>query len=358
MTILARVVVRRHLFLLGIVAGVALGGALFVELFDRLDDFLEAGVPLHRMGIYALCRLPFLLGQLLPGAVLVATAVQLALMERARELVALRAAAIAPWRVERIILVYAALLGLGHFLLTQGVGVAGHRQAERIWNEEVRGRRAVSRALHNVWLRDGLHVVQVERLLPAARVGEGVRVYLLDAANQLARILVAEAVDAQPGQWRLSRVRVVELATLTEERHEHLDLPVQLDPQSFLTIDPKASLESVPFWRLGEEIERLRQSGTGVDRLETAWNMKFAQSASVPVMAAVAVGVAGWVASPYAVVAWGMVVAFGYYGLFVAFSSAGQQGLLPPALGAWAAGGLVALVAMGMATVRRLREGW
>lgn len=356
MTVLARLLVRRNLFLLAVVAGIGLGGALFVEVFDRLDDFLEAQVPVRSLGFYVLCRAPFLLAQILPGAVLVATAVQLTLMARARELVALRAAAIAPWRWERIMLLWAMALGVAHLALAQGVGVAGHREAERIWNEEVRGRRLVSRALTDVWFREGQVIVWVRRLLPAAGVGEGVQVFLLDAAGQPVRLLHAEAVDAQPGAWRLSRVRSVEVAGLTQEEQATLVLPVALDPRSFLTMDPKASLESVPLWRLQEEIGRLRGSGASVERLETAWHMKFAQSAAVPVMAVVALGVAGWVASPYAAVTLGLVLSFAYYGLVVAFSSAAQQGLLPPAVGAWMANAVVAALAAVVAAVRRLRE--
>jgi len=357
MTVLAQLLVRRNLFLLALVLGIGLGVYLFVEVFDRLDNFLEAGVPLRFLGLYVLYRSPFILAQIFPGAVVVAVGVQMALMGRARELIALRAAAVSPWNWERVFLVYATCLAIGHFLLSQGVGVVGHGLAERIWNEEVRGRNLEQRSLADVWFREKQAVVWVQRLFPVTRRGEGVRVYVMDDAGHPQRIVDAAAADAQPGAWRLSGVREVDVSRLTETHRETMTLPLAMDPQSFVTMDPKASLESVSLWRLGEEIERLRQSGAGVERLETAWHMKLAQSVAIPVMAMVALAVAGAVRSPYAVVALGLVASFGYYGLFVIFSSAGQQGLVPPLVGAWAANALVAALVLVAAAARRLWRG-
>jgi lipopolysaccharide export system permease protein len=56
-------------------------------------------------------------------------------------------------------------------------------------------------------------------------------------------------------------------------------------------------------------------------------------------------------------VALGLVASFGYYGLFVIFSSAGQQGLVPPLVGAWAANALVAALVLVAAAARRLWRG-
>ncbi|BDV01231.1 permease [Thermodesulfomicrobium sp. WS] len=357
MTVLARLLVRRNLFLLALVLGIGLGVYLFVEVFDRLDNFLEAGVSLRLLGLYVLYRCPFVLAQIFPGAFVVAVGVQMALMGRARELIALRAAAVAPWSWQRIFLVYATVVAIGHFLLSQGLGVVGHGLAERIWNEEVRGRNLVARSLSDVWFREKQAVVWVQRLFPVTRKGEGVRVYVMDAAGQPQRILDAEAVDAQPGEWRLTRVREVDVSRLSESHSDTVTFPLAMDPKSFLTMDPKTSLESVSLWRLGEEIDRLRQSGAGVERLTTAWHMKLAQSAAIPVMALAALVVASVVRSPYAVVALGLVASFGYYALFVVFSSAGQQGLVPPAVGAWAANVLVAAMVLAAVAMRRLWRG-
>lgn len=357
MTVLARLIMRRNLFLLSVALGIGLGVYLFVEIFDRLDNFLEAGVPLRFLGLYALYRAPFILAQIFPAAVLVAVAVQMALMSRARELIALRAAAVSPWTWERIFLMYAAFLAVGHFLLSQGIGVVGHGLAERIWNEEVRGRNLELRFLSDVWFREGRLVVRVDRLFPALRRGEGVRIFVMDEAGQLQRIVEASAGDGQPRAWRLTGIREVDVRRLSETHYDTLVFPLAMDPQSFLTMDPKTKLDSVSLWRLGEEIHRLRQSGAGVERLETAWHMKIAQSVAIPVMAMVALTVAGVMHSPYTVVALGLVASFGYYALFVTFSSAGQQGLIPPAVGAWAANALVAALVLAMVAVRRLWRG-
>jgi lipopolysaccharide export system permease protein len=356
-SVLAQLMIRRHLFLLTVVSLMGLAVYVFVELFDRLDDFLEARVPLQLLGMYLLARAPFILAQIFPAAVLLATGVQLALMDRARELVALRAGGIAPWQWQRVLIACAIVLAGVHFFLSQGLGTWGHGIAERIWQEEVRGRRLVARSLENLWFREPRAIVHLQRLTPASRSGQGITVYELDPQGHIQRIISGHSVEAQPGAWTLTQVQSVNPTTFAHEEHPTYTIPLAMDPQTFVAVDSKVSLDSLSFWILGREVERLRQSGANVSRLETAWHMKFAQSAAVVVMAVLALGVAEWVRSPYAVATVGLILSFAYYGFFVLCSSAAQQGLLPPVVGAWATHLVVAWIAVWNLAVRRLREG-
>lgn len=113
----------------------------------------------------------------------------------------------------------------------------------------------------------------------------------------------------------------------------------------FLIIDPKTKLESLPLWQLGSEIQRLRDSGSNIERLQTAWHMKLAYAASVLVMALIALAVISVFGSLYVIIPVGLVTTFCYYGLFVLFASAGENGLVPPVLAAWAANALFASLA-------------
>lgn len=130
--------------------------------------------------------------------------------------------------------------------------------------------------------------------------------------------------------------------TFTQLYESEVRLPLRTDVRSFLSIDPKTSMDSLPFWQLGREIERLRSSGSNIERLQTAWHMKLAYACSVLIMALIALAMVSLCTSLYVMIPVGLVVTFCYYGLFVVFASAGEKGLLPPFAAAWAANMLFA----------------
>ena len=65
MNILTRYILRQNLFLLLLICGIGLGVFIFVELFDRLDEFLDAGVGVATIVSYFAYRTPFILSQIL-----------------------------------------------------------------------------------------------------------------------------------------------------------------------------------------------------------------------------------------------------------------------------------------------------
>ena len=70
MNLLTRYILRQNLYLLLLVCGIGLGIYIFIDLFDRLDDFLEAGVGFASVGAYFLYRTPFILAQIFPAVFL------------------------------------------------------------------------------------------------------------------------------------------------------------------------------------------------------------------------------------------------------------------------------------------------
>lgn len=347
MSLLTRYILRQNLYLLLLVCGIGLGVYVFIELFDRLDDFLEAGVGAGTIAAYFVYRTPFILAQIFPAVFLVALMVQLGLMLRSRELLALEACSVSPGSVARSVLWYALALCLAQFAFSEVLGVSGHKAAERIWNEEVRNRQIATRRLSDVWFREGERIVHMGKVIPAAGTGENLTVYVLGAedSGSVAELIRARSFTASPGGWVLTEATRSIPETFEVARADRLDLDLQTDVASFLIIDPKTKLESLPLWQLGGEIRRLRDSGSNIERLQTAWHMKLAYAGSVPVMALVALAVISVFGSLFVIIPVGLVSTFCYYGLFVLCAAAGEKGLVPPVLAAWAANALFAAVA-------------
>jgi lipopolysaccharide export system permease protein len=337
MSLLSRHLLRQNLFLLLLICGVGLGVYVFIDLFDRLDNFLQAGVGVASMAAFVLYRLPFILAQIFPAVFLIALLLQLGLMLRSRELMALEACAVSPGTVSRSVLGYAFILCLAQLFFSEALGVSGYRAAERVWNEEVRNRQIENRTLSDIWFRDANRIVHMAEVSPAKKTGKGLTVHVLDPQNAggIAEIIRAESFEAGSGPWVLSGVKRVIPATFAEEKLARMELSLNTDVHGFLVIDPKTSLEALPLWQLGSEIRRLEDSGSNIERLQTAWHMKLAYAGSVLVMALIALAVVSLCCSLYIIIPAGLVTTFCYYGVFVLCASAGEKGLVPPMLAAW-----------------------
>lgn len=349
MSLLSRYILRQNLFLLFLVCGIGLGISVFIELFDRLDEFLGAGVGFSSIAAYFFYRIPFVLAQIFPAVFLVALMAQLGLMLRSRELLALEACAVSPGAVAKSVLWYALGLCLVLFLFSEVLGVSGHRAADRIWNEEVRNRQIEKKELSDIWFREDNRIVHMKEVAPASKKGTGLTIHILDSddAGSISEIIRAEKFKVTSRGWLLSEVTRTLPATFSVERETSMELVLHTDVGSFLVVDSKAKLESLPLWQLGQEIRRLKDSGSNIERLQTAWHMKLAYAASVLVMALIALAVVSLVGSIYVIIPIGLVTTFCYYGLFVLCASAGEKGLVPPVLAAWAVNAFFATLAGG-----------
>ncbi|GAB1410213.1 LptF/LptG family permease [Desulfovibrionales bacterium] len=347
MTCLSRYILRHNLIFLLMICVIGLSIYVFIDLFDRLDDFLEADVPFHSVAQYYIYRVPFIIAQIFPAVFLLALIAQLGIMLRNRELLALQASAISLSTITRTVVGYAALLCIVQFVFSQVLGVAGYKAADQIWNEKVRNRHMDARTLSDIWFREDMTMVHLHKVTPSASSGQGVTVYRIDPhhAGQLTEIIFAQKFSATPPNWVLYNATRTTPDTFTQSHEPTLHLPLLTDARSFLSIDPKTNMESLPFWQLGQEIERLHDSGSNIERLQTVWHMKLAYACSVLIMALIALAMVSLCSSLYVMIPAGLVVTFCYYGVFVAFASAGENGLIPPLAAAWTGNVLFAALA-------------
>lgn len=346
MRLLSRYVIRQNVVLLTLICAIGLGIYVFVDLFDKLDDFLEAGVGLGTIVRYYTLSVPFILAQIFPAVVLLSLMAQLGLMQRNRELLALEACAVSMRSVTRAVLAYAAVLCVVQFVLSQGLGSAGHRAATRIWDEDVRKRQVAGRVLADVWFKEGARIAHMARVSPASRQGEGLTLYVLEEGNGAVReVLRARKFTSSDAGWTLRDVTRNVPETFVQEQVARMDVDLRTDVRGYLAVDPKANLESLSVWELGREIGRLRDSGSNIERLHTAWHMKLAYACSVVVMAFIALAIVSVFGSLYVIIPCGLVLTFCYYAVFVVFVSAGERGLLPPFVAAWAANAVFVAVA-------------
>lgn len=344
--VLGRYLLRQNLFLLLACLGAGTGIYLLSDLFDRVDDFVSAGLGLGAMLVYFGFKLPVILSQILPAVFLLALVIQLGLLARSRELTALRAGGVSPGWFTRFFVLYAVFWSLMQFGFSQFLGVYGEEQASRIWKEDVRKKQIDRMTLKNLWFRDGAYIVEVDEGLLAQRKAMGITIYEFDTESQrLTRILTApEALVLDEG-WLLKKAAALETGTFQTSELGDLLLPLRQDLKSFAVAEQSEDRTQLPIWRLSAIIRELRDSGSNVERLRTAWHSRFSYAFSITVMALLALALCSWSENLYLNIGLSLALVFVQYGMHAVGVTAGNKGVLPPLPAAWAGDALFSLAA-------------
>ncbi|MCH5276411.1 MAG: LptF/LptG family permease [Desulfovibrionaceae bacterium] len=355
MTLLFRYVFLSHARLLLLTLSVGVGLYLLTELVENVDTFVEAETGLWVICQYYAARLPSIIAQILPAVFLLASVISLCLMAHARETIALQAGGVSPHAVAFVLVLCGLFWGGAQLACSQFLGASGDAFADRVWREQVRKRAAEMRVLSEVWFTDRSWIVSLDTLREDGE-GSGLTAYQL-SEDGLRFVAIVHGADfrAESGAWRVRDAVRTSPDTFVSEAAQDMILPLRQDASVFFVSDQDKP-QQLPLWLLGESIRKLREAGSNVEALLTAWHSKLAYAASLMVMAVLAAAIVSWRNNVYLAVALSMAVIFVTYALTLFGESIGQRGLLPPILAAWGPDLLLltlALAGLHLADARR-----
>jgi len=340
--------IRQNLFLMATCLGAGTFIYLLTDMADRLEHFLDAGLSARQIITYFAVKTPLIFAQILPAVFMLAVVIQIGLLVRSREMMALRAGGLSMTWFVRFFVVYALIWSLGQLVFSQFVASYGEQEATRIWREEVRKRQLDKRVVKSLWFREGPYIVHAGEAQPAQSRVSDVTVYELDRdTNRLAHILTARKGLVDEHGWGLLDAWEIEVADFSSVKMLTHFIPLKQDLRGFLT-ESSSDRADLPLWHLSRVIDELRESGSNVERLRTAWHGKWSYAFSIVTMALIALAMCSFFENMYVNLVLSMLVVFGFYGLYVLGITTGQKGLVPPIAGAW----LANLLFMGLASLR------
>ena len=336
MTLLTRYLLRNNLFLLFSILLIGIGLYVLTDLFERLDNFIDASFGFLSILMYYGIKIPFIAGQILPAVFLIAVIVQFGLMVKTRELVALQAGGISPFAFLRFIIFYGLLWAALQLILAQVLGVEGERMALRIWREEVKGDVIEETRMHGLWFIDGAYVVHLGIANPESGTGTDLLAYQLTKDDKFLRQMVrAESFSVVNKVWKLKNVVVITPEAYGYQLMDEWTLPLTQDLSAFAAIEPGTKPSRLPIWGLRDAISSLERSGSNVEVLRTTYHSRFAYAASLVVMGVLGLAIVLWRNNVYLAVGIGLLVTFIYYACTTLFVSLGEKGLLSPIIAGW-----------------------
>ncbi len=325
---------------------------VMVDFLERVDSFTQRGIAFHTTALYFLYRIPELVFEMIPVAMLVATSITVGRLSQLNEITAMKAGGVSLYRS---IVLPVATIGLSVSLVCMGINellVPWTKAGAREIINRVKGLNLTRPAGDpNVWFQgtsDKHEMIHIARFFPEIGVLENVTVYRLDDAFKPVKRLDAHMArwleDAR--KWRLSEV--VDRDLVSGEIHEYKRFDQQFD----WTLDDFRATENqysdtMSFGELERYIARVEELGYDSTRYRVDLHNKIAfpfVCLLVPLVAIPFSLVGGRGAGLVRSLAFAVIVAVLYFFVQSTAIAVGHAGRLGPVTAAWITNVLFALV--------------
>nr|WP_321257216.1 LptF/LptG family permease [uncultured Pseudodesulfovibrio sp.] len=334
--VLSRYLIRQNLYLMAICLAAGTGIYLLSDVFDRLDNFIQAGLGVETILFYFVVKIPLIVSQLMPAIFLLAMVIQLGVLTRSREMLALRAGGVSLAWFIRFFVIYALIWSVGQLVFSQFLGVFGEYEANRIWKEDVRKKQLDEMTIKNLWFRDGPFIVLAEKAYPGKSKASGITVYEFTTDSQdLIRILSAKKALIDDHGWGLLDVHELDTRTFIGVSRLSQFLSVRQNLKAYAAVELKGDKAQLPLLELSRAIKKLEESGSNVEILRTVWHGKLSYAFSMVLMALFAMTLMTFSENLYANIGMALILIFVQYGVHVVGATAGEKGVLPPIMAAW-----------------------
>jgi lipopolysaccharide export system permease protein len=343
MSILTRYLTREITKYFCIVLGVLLIVFLAIDFFEKIDKFLKADIPVTLAFWYFLFKIPFIVTQMLPIALLLAILITFGIMNRQNELIALKSSGIGIFHIVTSVTVLGLLFSILLFGLSEMLVPATMPGANRILLQEIKGQGALT-TLENKWLQGDHSFYKIEQYNPSDRVMYNFTAYYMDDQFQLVRRVDAERGKFNDNNWIFQNLLVQEFNSDAHAPdvsfHSHQSMTadsIGLQAEDLLQIAPETDEMSCNALRA--YIRRIEASGDNATRYRVDLQYKTAFPVVCLVMSLIATGVAvrGKLKGGLPVIiSIGICIAFLYVVIIRFCQSLGYGDILHPVLAAWA----------------------
>ena len=339
MRILDRYVLREFLSYLGLGLAGFIVIFVVVDLFEKIDVFLDHRAPLQLVATFYLYRAPEVVVLALPVALLLATFLALGQLNKFGELTAMRASGLPLLTILRPVFAVAVSAALLALLLGELVAPQASRERDRIYDEQIqRVRRDVVHERAEVaYLGAGGRMYYIRLyVVPEQRMHE---VTVLEYADgKLNRRVDAAEASWDGQQWVFSSGWVRRFEGGREKADPFVRLPMpelKEEPRDFAKEDLQPA--EMNYVQLRSYIVRLRASGHRVVSYLVDLHLKLSFPLFNVIVVMIGASVATRLRLQSAALGFGfsVIIAFVYWGFMQLGKALGHSGLVSPYIAAW-----------------------
>ncbi|HML78051.1 LPS export ABC transporter permease LptG [Geobacter sulfurreducens] len=353
MTILTRYIAGAYLKILGLCLASFVAIYLVIDFLEKIGRLLRFHPRWIDIVQYFICKLPEIITQVIPLAVLMSTLLTLGMLSRNSEIVAMRGCGIGLGRISAPLIVIAAAVSLLTIFSNEFVLPSSYRQMRYVDQVLIRkqGTNTFFRQ-NNIWHKDESAIMMARVFDPGRQALRGITLWRFsDGMRPVSRIDAAEGTW-DGARWTFKTVTVRGLAGPSVETRTLASLPAELNLkiEDLKVVDKYA--DNMGFFKLRDYVRKLKAGGYDTTRYEAQMHSKISLPFASLIMAFLGIPFAlrGGRSSGVALgITASIGIGFAYFITNSILISFGQTGILPPLISAWAANVLFALSGIWLA---------
>lgn len=306
---------------------------------------------------YLTWRLPQLVTQFLPFAVLLGSLLTLSTLAQNSEITILKASGMSAHRILAPLMIAASLLAVGHMAVNEFWTADATRKLTAWKDVDYASMPDGDTGARALWVSDGSTVVKASS---ARRIGatielSDVLIYDMRSDTKLSRIVSADRAVHAGRNWSLFGVKTTDVKSGETRALDTTRWTTDIDPARFLVASIRPN--EAPLWTLMRAIGERRSAGLPVETLEAGLYHKFASPLSsiiMPLLGAVAGFGLARSGKLFIRVVIGMATGFAYFVADNFMIAMGEFGAAPPLMAAWAP--LLLFILIGESILFRTEE--
>jgi len=326
----------------GIVLTFVIGIYIAVDFFEKIDDFMEVGLPYSKTIFFFILEIPFVIAQILPICILLAVLIVFSLMTRHNEVVALRSSGVRIYYLFKPVVIIGCILGGLLFYFSDVIVPITQARSNQIWLRDVRKESTAITREKNIWIKGNRIIININYFNPKIKTIYGITLYQFDQRFQLIRRIDAKKGVFKQGKWLL--YEIMEQNLDKEQADYHITFSdQQVESLNFIPDDlnrvAKKS-EEMTFKELSAYIKKVEAEGYDVTKYRVDLYAKVAFPFICIIMCMVGTGIGtrdNIKEGMPVVIAYGIGTAFLYWIFYSFCLSLGYGGMLPPGIAAWTA---------------------
>lgn len=315
---------------------------LVVDFFERLGILLNNQASAYAAARYFFFKIPLILTQILPAAVLSALLLALGNLARRNEIVAMRASGLSLAQSALPLIGVAGALSLAGLVWNETVVPYCTRQYQYVNNVEIR-KRSPKSLLNDkgIWYHGANGFYSIDHIDAQKQTLFGLTIYKTTTDLSLQTIVEAEAARWTRNGWQLSGAIERPMDGDNSLRKQAIADPQAVIPETFADfLEIHRDPEELSYLALRERINQLSSKGIDASSYAVDLQLKLAIPFTSLVLAFVAIPIAGRVQrhpSIAAILGTGIALGFAYWVLLALGNSLGQSGAVPAGIAAWTA---------------------
>ncbi|HUU40370.1 MAG TPA: LptF/LptG family permease, partial [Desulfatiglandales bacterium] len=170
---------------------------IVLEFFGKIDNFLEANVPLGVVFSFFVYQIPFVVQQMIPLSVLISVMLMLGIMNKHNEILALRNCGMSLFYLFSPLMVISILIGIASFFLSESIVPLTSPKANNIWNVQVEKKNSQGAyKLSHLWYKGKGSIYQIRTFDSKKNLIEGLSIFFFNKDFTL-----KERIDARKATW-------------------------------------------------------------------------------------------------------------------------------------------------------------